>query len=157
MSIFLKNFLKKIGLSLLFFFAMGSLMAHSLSNIQAITRKSMKVQRTIMLKGSENMANAESPGYVPQRVVVKTNFDRAMKSNLVDVKKIHKDSSKKKNVYQPFHPQADEKGYVSMPSINPLIELMDVQTAKHNYERGLEVHKMATDIRHKSISLIQQR
>ena len=49
------------------------------------------------------------------------------------------DESSVQIVYDPDHPDADEKGYVSMPDINPLVEMVDLMTATRLYEANVTV------------------
>jgi flagellar basal-body rod protein FlgC len=42
-----------------------------------------------------------------------------------------------KMVYDPSHPDADENGYVSMPNINPVTEMVDMLTASRAYEANV--------------------
>ena len=39
----------------------------------------------------------------------------------------------------PGHPAADERGYVKMPNVNSLIEMMDMREAQRAYEANLSV------------------
>ena len=39
----------------------------------------------------------------------------------------------------PSHPAADANGYVKMPNVNPLVELMDMKEAQRSYEANLGV------------------
>jgi flagellar basal-body rod protein FlgC len=136
---------------------MSTSWANQLSQVQKIAQHSMKANKVRLRVGSENMANAESAGYVPKEVILKHSYDLKSKVSMVKVKKIEKNAKRQKSVYQPGHPQADEKGYITMPDTNPLTELMNVQEAKHSYERGLKVYETATDLRHKGIALIAGR
>jgi flagellar basal-body rod protein FlgC len=42
-----------------------------------------------------------------------------------------------KQVYDPSHPDADENGYVNMPNINPVTELVDMIAATRAYEANV--------------------
>jgi len=39
-----------------------------------------------------------------------------------------------KMMYDPSHPDADDKGYVAKPNVNPIMEMADMITAGRNYE-----------------------
>ena len=39
-----------------------------------------------------------------------------------------------KMMYEPTHPDADDKGYVAKPNINPITEMADMITTSRNYE-----------------------
>jgi flagellar basal-body rod protein FlgC len=40
-------------------------------------------------------------------------------------------------VYDPSHPDADEDGFVAMPNVDPLIEMVEMMTASRAYEANL--------------------
>ena len=42
-----------------------------------------------------------------------------------------------KMVYNPNHPDADSQGYVTMPNVNPLTEMVDLITASRSYEANV--------------------
>ncbi len=41
--------------------------------------------------------------------------------------------------YDPAHPAADKDGYVLVPNVNPLVELMDMREAQQSYQANLSV------------------
>lgn len=93
---------------------------------------------------SENLANANSaapaPGLEPYRrqVPVFSNYlDRDVGAHLVDVSRVALDPSAFTLKYDPGHPAADPEGYVEMPNVNPLIEMMDLREAQRTYEANL--------------------
>ena len=42
-------------------------------------------------------------------------------------------------VYEPSHPDADEKGYVRLPNVNPVEEMVNLISATKAYEANLAV------------------
>lgn len=55
----------------------------------------------------------------------------------VEVSKIVEDKSPFKRVYDPGHPDADEDGYVQMPNIDILKEMVDMMSAARSYEANI--------------------
>ncbi|HEU5140979.1 MAG TPA: flagellar basal body rod protein FlgC [Bacillales bacterium] len=55
----------------------------------------------------------------------------------VKVTDIVEDQSPFKMVYRPNHPDADEDGYVRMPNVNPLKEMVDLIGATRSYEANV--------------------
>ena len=113
----------------------------------------MKAQAQRLKVISENMANvdsiAETPGQDPYRrqvVTFKQYVDAETGANLVKVDKIFKDNSEFIKKYEPNHPAADAQGYVSMPNVNPLIEMMDMKEAQRTYEANLSVMQTAREM-----------
>jgi flagellar basal-body rod protein FlgC len=67
---------------------------------------------------------------------VKENFDDVLGETLqqVKVEGIVRDSKGVKMVFDPGHPDADEKGFVAMPDINSIVEMSDMIIANRAYE-----------------------
>ncbi len=57
----------------------------------------------------------------------------------VQVKDITSDKSMGPLVYNPGHPDADEKGMVRLPNVNLTHEMVDLITASRSYEANLKV------------------
>ena len=56
-------------------------------------------------------------------------------------------------VYDPQHPDADEEGYVSMPDINMVTEMVDMIAATRAYEANLSAMKAYQSITEKSLEI----
>jgi flagellar basal-body rod protein FlgC len=52
----------------------------------------------------------------------------------VEVVEISEDPTPGRTVYDPGHPDADGRGYVQMPNVNPVTEMVDLITATRSYE-----------------------
>src|SRR5699024_1484586 len=55
----------------------------------------------------------------------------------VKVSEIAEDESPFKVVYNPNHPDANEAGYVEMPNVDPLKEMVDLMSATRSYEANI--------------------
>lgn len=55
----------------------------------------------------------------------------------VKVTKIIEDQTPFKRVYQPEHPDADPEGFVLLPNVDPLKEMVDLMTTTKSYEANL--------------------
>ena len=77
----------------------------------------------------------------------------AIMSVIVD--KISRDDSKPKMKYEPNNPDADAKGYVAYPNINPVVEMSDLVEATRSYQANVAAFQSAKDMANSSISLLQ--
>jgi len=77
----------------------------------------------------------------------------AIMSVMVD--KISRDDSEPKMKYDPSHPDADAKGYVAYPNINPVIEMADLVEATRSYQANVAAFESAKNMANSSISLLQ--
>ena len=73
----------------------------------------------------------------------------------VAVDKIVRDDSKPKMKYEPNNPDADAKGYVAYPNINPVIEMSDLVEATRSYQANVAAFESAKSMANSSISLLQ--
>jgi len=133
-----------------------------LTQAMALASSGMKAQGTRMRVVSENLANADTtpskPGEDPYRrqiVTFKNELDRTDKTRHVEVDKIATDNSDFHLKYEPGHPAADENGYVKVPNVNPLIEMMDMREAQRSYEANLGVIEMSRSMLMRMIDLIR--
>lgn len=52
---------------------------------------------------------------------------------------IRPDTSPLRRVYNPGHPDADAEGYVTMPNVDPVVEMVDLIGAARAYEANVTV------------------
>ena len=55
----------------------------------------------------------------------------------VKISKIVEDNSPFKLVYEPGHPDADENGYVKMPNVDVVKEMVDLISAQRSYDANI--------------------
>lgn len=122
----------------------------------------MKAQAQRLRVISENMANVDSvsptPGGEPYRrqvVTFKQYVDQETGADMVKVDKIIKDKSDFIMKYDPNHPAADANGYVAMPNVNPLIEMMDLKEAQRTYEANLSVMRTSRELNSKVLDVLK--
>lgn len=123
------------------------------------TASALTAQRLRMDVVSSNMANIDTTRgrfvngewqpYRRKMVVMQpnennfsTHLSKAMgrshhPGNGVKVSRIVEDQTPFKLVYQPDHPDADEQGYVQMPNVDPLKEMVDMMSATRSYEANV--------------------
>lgn len=130
--------------------------------IMQISASGMNAQSVRLRTIAENIANSEStattPGGQPYRrklVTFKNEFDRAMGVNEVKIDKVATDNSQLEKRYDPQNPGADKDGYVLMPNVNPLIEMMDMRQAQRSYEANLSVIDVTRSMASNTVGLLK--
>ena len=73
----------------------------------------------------------------------------------VKVQQVIEDASPLKLVYDPKHPAADEKGYVSMPNVNVVDEMVNMLSASRSYQTNVETMNAAKSLLLKTLTLGQ--
>ncbi len=100
--------------------------------------------------------------YRRKEVVFQTVLDKNLEaegihSGGVKVIKIAEDPTPFKKVYMPGHPHADATGWVTMPNVDPINEMVDLMTASRSYEANLQVMRVARDMTSRSIAIAEAR
>ncbi|MBQ9235856.1 MAG: flagellar basal body rod protein FlgC [Alphaproteobacteria bacterium] len=137
-------------------------MANDLTISADISASGMRAQAERLKVISQNMANADSlsseKGQEPYRrqVVSFANYiDEKTGAQKVKVDRIVKDMSPFEKKYDPNHPAADAKGYVSLPNVNPLVEMMDMKEAQRVYEANLNMLKTAREMNNSTLDILK--
>jgi len=73
----------------------------------------------------------------------------------VRVASIVEDTSPPKKVYDPKHPLADTDGYVSMPNVNVVEEMVNMMSASRSYQSNIEVMNTAKTLLLKALTIGQ--
>ena len=73
----------------------------------------------------------------------------------VVVDKIVRDDKDFKLKYDPSHPDADARGYVAYPNINPVIEMADLIEATRAYQANVSAFQSAKTIAQSALELLQ--
>lgn len=99
----------------------------------------MQAQADRMRVVSENVANADTPGYRRKLLTFENTYNRADDTVQVSVDKVLLDQTALREEYDPSHPMADAEGNVQMSNVNLVTELADSREARRSYEANLNV------------------
>lgn len=144
----------------------------SLFNVLSVSASGMAAQRTRAELLAENLANAETtrtPEGGPYRrkdAVFATEsqvspFSSVLQTELtgavtgVGVAEIVQDSREPEKRYMPGHPDADAKGYVAFPRINPAEDMVDLMSASRGYQANISAITAVKDMINRSIDLLR--
>ena len=127
-----------------------------------VSTSGMKAQATRLRVVSENIANVDSLGtksgeepYRRKTLSFKSEVDRNLGVDLVKVKQIGVDRSDFEKRYDPNHPAAGDDGYVQLPNVNPLIEMMDMREAQRGYEANLNAMQVSRQMISKTVDMLK--
>ena len=118
------------------------------SSALSIASSGLKAQSARLRHVSENIANADTPGY--HRKIV--SFDLSRDTGEVALGRLSLDQSQLREIYDPSHPLADAKGNYDSSNVDLIIEIADAREAQRSYEANL---KMLDQTRQMSSSLIE--
>lgn len=75
--------------------------------------------------------------------------------NGVQVAGIVEDPAEPRRVYDPGHPDADAQGYVTLPNVNPVTEMVDLIGASRSYEANVTAMQTAKQLFTKTLELLR--
>ena len=73
----------------------------------------------------------------------------------VQVAQIAEDSTPGKLVYDPGHPDADARGYVQMPNVEPVEEMVDLITESRGYEANVTAMQTAKTMFSRTLDVLR--
>ena len=132
----------------------------SLFNIFNVSGSAMSAQAQRLNTVASNLANADSAtsatgeAYRAKQVVFEA-VPMANGATAVKVQKVIEDPSPMKLVYDPKSPLADEKGYVTMPNVNTVDEMVNMLSASRSYQTNVETMNAAKSLLLKTLTLGQ--
>lgn len=139
-------------------------------NTFRISSSGLKAQATRLDTISSNMANAETTStpeggaYRKKSVYFQStpvnfqdhlNNEIANKAQGVEVTKIVEDESPFRKVYDPTHPDAGEDGYVDMPNVDIMKEMVDMMSATRSYQANVSCIESAKKMALKALEIGQ--
>jgi flagellar basal-body rod protein FlgC len=132
------------------------------SKSMAVAASGMRAQTDRMKVIAENIANANSTSPVkggdPYRRKIATitqNFDSELDATLVNAGKPLTDKSAFKDQYDPGNPNADNQGYVKLPNVDSLVEIMDMRDAQRSYEADLQMMQTTKQMMASTVDLLK--
>ncbi len=92
--------------------------------------------------GTDSRLARTNPGHISETINTARGSEGGISSNV----QVTPDSSEFRVVYDPGHPDADEGGYVLMPNVNPISEMVDMISASRAYEANVSAVQTAKDM-----------
>ena len=141
----------------------------SLLNVFEIAGSAMTAQSQRLNAVASNLANADSvtssngQPYRAKQVVFSAipisgttaAGSAGAAASGVAVSSVIEDASPGRKVYDPKHPMADAQGYISMPNVNVVEEMVNMIAASRAYQNNIEMLNTAKTLMLKTLTLGQ--
>lgn len=133
----------------------------SLFNIFDVAGSAMNAQSQRLNTVASNLANADSATsangqpYKAKQVVFAAVPVGSTGATGVNVAEVIEDPSPMKMVFDPKNPLADEKGYVTMPNVNVVEEMVNMISASRSYQSNVEMMNTTKTLLLKTLNLGQ--
>ena len=133
----------------------------SLMNVFNIAGAALTAQSQRLNVVASNLANADSAvgvggqPYKAREVMFAPLLMQTGQLPSVRVAGIVEDQSPARRLYDPKNPMADTQGYVSMPNVNVIDEMVNMISASRSYSSNVEMMNTAKNMMQKALALGQ--
>lgn len=131
----------------------------SMFGIFDISGSALSAQSQRMNVSASNLANADSVSgpdgqpYRARQVLFESTARDAAGVGGVRVAAVVDDPGEMRMEYRPGHPLADEAGYVTMPNVEPVHEMINMISASRSYQANVEVLNTSKQLLLKTLTL----
>lgn len=125
-------------------------------NSFAISASGMEAQARRLRMVSENIANADTPGYRRKQVSFDAVRDANGDEGRVSAERLILDRSPLPRIYDPSNPMADATGYFEGSNVNIIIEIADAREAQRSYEANLRMFDQTRQMSQSLLDLLRR-
>ncbi len=122
----------------------------------AMSASGMKAQSARLRLSSENIANADTPGYHRKTVSFREIVNRSTGDTLVTSGPVRLDQSELTKMYQPGHPLADDTGHFDGSNVDLIVEIADARESQRSYEANLRMFDQARQMARSALDLLRR-
>ncbi len=122
----------------------------------AASASGMQAQATRLRLTSENIANADTPGYRRKTVSFRDVMDRALQTRLVKAGGVRLDQREPQKIYEPGHPLADATGHYQGSNVNLIMEIADARESHRSYEANLRIFDQTRQMARSALELLRR-
>ena len=112
----------------------------------------METQSMRLRHVSENIANADTPGYHRKTI----SFRDSVEDGRVVAGPVKLDRSELVKIYDPGHPLADATGHYDGSNVDLVIEIADAREAQRSYEANLKMFDQARQMTQSLFDLLRR-
>lgn len=133
----------------------------SLFNVFHVAGSALGAQAMRLNAVASNLANADSVAgpdgkpYRAKQVVFEAVPMGSPAAQGVKVQQVVEDASPGRKVYDPRNPVADETGYVTMPNVSVVDEMVNMISSSRSYQTNAEVMNTAKQLLLRTLTLGQ--
>ncbi|MEM7722214.1 MAG: flagellar basal body rod protein FlgC [Pseudomonadota bacterium] len=109
------------------------------SSALSVAASGMRSQADRLRHVSENIANADTPGFRRKVTSFEPMRGADMPEGAVSPGRVRLDMSTLPQVFDPAHPMANESGHYEGSNVDLVVELADAREAQRSYEANMRV------------------
>lgn len=127
-----------------------------LATTLALSASGMQAQASRLRHVSENIANADTPGYHRKLVSFAEAVEAGRRTGRVETGPVTLDDSALARIYDPSHPLADATGHYDGSNVDLVVEIADAREAQRSYEANLRMFEQARQMQSALIELLRR-
>ncbi|MFU8783866.1 flagellar basal body rod protein FlgC [Aliidiomarina sp.] len=131
----------------------------SMFSIFDISGSALTAQSQRMNVAASNMANADSvtgpdgQAYRAKQVIFASKLQGNQPVGGVQVREVIEEQTPGRLEYRPGHPLANADGYVQMPNVDPVAEMVNMISASRSYQANVEVMNTSKQLMMRTLSI----
>lgn len=119
-------------------------------NAMSLSVSGLRAQALRVRNVSENIANADTPGYRRKTVAFEAHHGQ------VQTGPVQLDQSPLEQIYDPDHPLADGTGHYNGSNVNLMLEVADAQEAQRSYQANLRMFEQTRRMKSDLLGLLRR-
>ena len=121
-----------------------------------ISASGMRAQAERLRHVSENIANADTPGYRRKLTTFEHVVETGRETGRIETGPVQLDDSTLERIFDPSHPLADGDGYHDGSNVSLVVEIADAREAQRSYEANLRMFDQARKMRSSLLELLRR-
>ncbi len=122
----------------------------------ALSASGMRAQSARLRHVSENIANADTPGYRRKAVPFEAVYSLGEATGEVKTGRVRLDRSELTQIYDPGHPLADATGHYDSSNVDLVVEIADAREAQRSYEANLKLFDQSRQMQRSLLELLRR-
>jgi flagellar basal-body rod protein FlgC len=128
----------------------------SFAQSMQVSASGMQAQADRLRHVSENIANADTPGYRRKTAIFDETVERGRSTGAVELGALQLDDRALTRIYDPGHPLAGPDGYFDGSNVDLVVEIADAREAQRSYEANLRMFDQARQMSSSLLDLLRR-
>ena len=125
-------------------------------NLLAVSASGMEAQAMRLRYISENIANADTPGYHRKTSAFEAEVEAGRATGRVALGDVELDRTELARIYDPGNPLAGDDGYYDGSNVDMVVEIADAREAQRSYEANLRLFDQARQMSQSLLELLRR-
>lgn len=126
------------------------------NNLLSVAASGMEAQAMRLRFVSENVANADTPGYRRKSAAFEAEMASGLATGRVALGQVELDPTEPQRIYDPGNPMAGPDGYYDGSNVDIVVEMADAREAQRSYEANLRLFDQARQMTQSVLELLRR-